>query len=287
MPHIYYPVIGAEQNLPVYVGGVGIEFKQDNIFRPKGFCYPQFIIFTEGDGEIIVDGKKMTLKKKCALFLPADTPHEYYSTTEVWQTWWVNFTGYDAERLLETLGFSKPMIISNATDDERLLRLLRNIYQNMKTDALFGNFYASGYLYEFLLEMYRYSNKILTSSEKSQNRLTGVIQYIDGNFTRKISMDELCKVSDLSEAHLCRLFKKYFGMRPMEYLNKKRIQRSKELLSISYVSVESASSRVGFDTPSYFGRLFRRYEGCSPSEYKEMNTNITNKENRSDENEDT
>ncbi len=270
MPHISYPVIGTEQNLPYYVCGIGIDYCQNDIYRPEGYPYPQFIIFTSGEGEMLLGNKKIPLRRNSAFYMPANIPHEYYCTCGEWRSHWINFSGRDAEKLLESLGFTEPMIFNNAADDERLLRILRKIYRTMSDDALYGNYYASGFLYEFILEIYKYSRKIPSFSDEAPDGLISAIEFIDKNYSEKITMDQLCKVSDLSEAHLCRLFKKHFEMRPMEYLNKKRIQRAKELLTLSYISVESAALSVGFETPSYFGRLFRRYEGCTPSEYKKI-----------------
>ncbi len=274
MPSINFPVIGEERNLPYYVCGIGIDFDQNDIDRNEGFNYPQFVIFTEGEGEMLLWGKKIALRKNCALFLPADIPHIYYRTSAKWQSWWINFSGRDIDNLLASLGFAEPMIISNAADDERILRILRKVYQTMSNDSLYGNYYASGFLYEFFLEMYKHSQKIPSFQDTAPNGLANTVDFIDGHYAEKITMEQLCRVSDLSEGHLCRLFKKHFGMRPMEYLNKKRIQRAKELLTLSYISVECAASRVGYETPSYFGRLFRRYEGCSPSEYKNLYSRV-------------
>lgn len=272
MPYISYPVIGAEQSLPYYVCGIGIDFCQNDIYRPEGYPYPQFVIFTDGEGEMLVGDKTIALRKKSAFFMPANIPHEYCCIGGEWRSHWINFSGRDADDLLVSLGFTEPMVFNNATDDERLLRILRKIYQAMSSDALYGNFYASGFLYQFILEMYKHSRKIPSLHDEAPDGFLSALELIDKNYTEKITMDKLCRVSDLSEAHLCRLFKKHFDMRPMEYLNKKRIQRAKELLTLSYISVERAAASVGFETPSYFGRLFRRYEGCTPSEYKQINS---------------
>lgn len=270
MPSINYPVIGGEKELPYYVCGIGIDFCQNNICRREGFQYPQFVLFTNGEGEMILDGKKINLHKNSGFYMPARIPHEYYNTDGDWRSWRINFSGRDTDKLLGSLGFTEPMIFSGFTDTERLMRILRKIFRTMKNDALFGNYYASGFLYEFILEFYKCVNKIPDNSDKITGGLVNVIEFIEKNYMGKISMEQLCRAADMSEAHLCRLFKKHFGMRPIEYLNKKRIQKAKELLTLSYISVESAATSIGFENPSYFSKLFHRYEGCTPSEYKEI-----------------
>lgn len=268
MPSINYPVIGGEQNLPFYVCGVGIDFCQNDIYRCEGFPNPQFVIFTHGEGELIIDNKKYCLRKNCAFFMPAHIPHQYYCTAGEWRSWWINFSGRDTDNLLSCLKFTEPEVYNSIIDDNELLDILRKIFYIIDSDKLFGNYYASVYLYEFILEFYKRAKKIPSFSNDLPKGFINAIELIDSSYSDKISMEQLCKISDLSEAHLCRLFRKHFGMRPIEYLNKKRIQKAKELLTLSYISVESAAEQVGFENPSYFGKLFRRYEGFTPSEYK-------------------
>lgn len=268
MPYISYPIIGGESRLPYYVCGVGIDFCQNDIYRGEGFPYPQFVIFVQGEGELVMGKKTIPLRENSAFFIPAHVPHNYYRTGGDWRTWWINFSGRDASTLLETLGFTSTIILNRITEIESLLCILTKIYNIMNDDILFGNYYASAFLYEFILEFYKSSQKIPSLTDKAPNGLLFVIEYIDSCYTDKITMEMLCKCADLSEAHLCRLFKKHLGIRPMEYLNKKRLQKAKELLTTSYISVERVAENVGFSTPSYFGKLFRMYEGCTPSEYR-------------------
>ncbi len=110
MPSINFPVIGEERNLPYYVCGIGIDFDQNDIDRNEGFNYPQFVIFTEGEGEMLLGGKKIALRRNCALFLPPNIPHIYYRRSARWQSWWINFSGRDIDNLLNMLGFTEPMI---------------------------------------------------------------------------------------------------------------------------------------------------------------------------------
>ena len=74
----------------------------------------------------------------------------------------------------------------------------------------------------------------------------------------------------LSKQQLCRLFNRYLGSRPMEYVAKRRIQAAKELLTSTKLSIEEISERVGFCSGSYFCKLFCRYEGMTPSHFRDL-----------------
>ncbi|MDE7294184.1 MAG: helix-turn-helix transcriptional regulator, partial [Oscillospiraceae bacterium] len=81
-------------------------------------------------------------------------------------------------------------------------------------------------------------------------------------------MDDLCAVSGVSGQYICLLFKRTLGTRPMEYIAKRRIQAAKELLTSSDKTVENIAIETGFCTASYFCKLFKRYEGMTPIQFK-------------------
>ena len=81
-------------------------------------------------------------------------------------------------------------------------------------------------------------------------------------------MEELCAVSGVSKQYLCLLFRNSLGSRPMEYITKRRIQAAKELLTATDKTIEEIAAETGFCTPSYFCKLFRRYEGITPTGFR-------------------
>lgn len=96
------------------------------------------------------------------------------------------------------------------------------------------------------------------------------IDLIDREYTRRITMDELCAVTGLSKQHICRLFRSALDTRPMEYAAKRRIQAAKELLSGTDMTTEEIAEKVGFGSISYFCKLFRRYEGMTPTQFRNI-----------------
>ena len=83
-------------------------------------------------------------------------------------------------------------------------------------------------------------------------------------------MDELCSVSGVTKQHLCLLFRKKLSMRPMEYIAKRRIQEAKALLTGTEKSIEQVAEEIGFCSESYFCKLFKRYEGMTPSAFRQI-----------------
>ena len=72
----------------------------------------------------------------------------------------------------------------------------------------------------------------------------------------------------MSKYHLSRIFKKYTGFSPYEYLLNERLTQGKTLLQNTRLSVEEIAQRVGFNSASHFIRMFRKYEGLTPLQFR-------------------
>lgn len=100
-------------------------------------------------------------------------------------------------------------------------------------------------------------------------RLAECKRYIDANFC-----DPALKISSVveqfgaSEVYFRREFKKYYGLSPITYLKKQRLETACRFLRLGIYSVAEVATLSGFDSISYFSSEFRRSFGCSPREYK-------------------
>ena len=91
--------------------------------------------------------------------------------------------------------------------------------------------------------------------------------YLDSNFHKKINLDLLSSLHFTSKFHLIRIFKKYYGITPRQYLINKRIEKAKEIL-MSGKPVSEACYSVGFGSINSFSNLFKSKTGVSPSNFK-------------------
>lgn len=109
--------------------------------------------------------------------------------------------------------------------------------------------------------------KICYSNDKQLETVIGIKNYIDTNYDTKVNLDFLSYTQFVSKYHLLRLFKKYYGLTPKQYLIDKRIEKSKEYLSQG-MSVTECCFVVGFESLSSFSSLFKSRTGKSPSAYQ-------------------
>ncbi|MCI4669180.1 MAG: AraC family transcriptional regulator [Bacteroidia bacterium] len=92
-------------------------------------------------------------------------------------------------------------------------------------------------------------------------------RYIDANFDQEIKLDLLAHIHYTSKFHLIRLFKKYHGITPRQYLIGKRISEAKKNLK-SGKSVSDTCYAVGFCSLNSFSNLFKAKTGMSPSNFR-------------------
>lgn len=261
-----FPIIRNESELPIYLTSIGQHECQPHLIRSEGYAYPQILYCTKGSGTLKLGEKLILIPPMTAIFLPARLPHEYYPNEDVWDIHWVAPSGFAADRILSQFGLTEAAVF-HLSGSGLLEHFFRRMHESIMGDSIFGNFRASGYLYDFLIEFYRIiSGK---ASDTSQNStITKAVDYINSNYTSDITLDELCSTVCVSRQHLCRLFRSVLGSRPMEYIAKRRIQAAKELLSHSSLSIEEIAEQTGFCSGSYFCKLFRRYEGITPTQFR-------------------
>ena len=106
--------------------------------------------------------------------------------------------------------------------------------------------------------------------EKQEDKIKEVLAYIEANFHQKISINELAKISNYSEGAFCRYFKKMTKLSFTTFVNNYRIDMSKRMLA-SGKNVTEAAYSCGFESISYFNRVFKRIVGMGPREWKKNN----------------
>lgn len=97
--------------------------------------------------------------------------------------------------------------------------------------------------------------------------------FINNNFYKDLNLELLSQIHFVSKYHLLRLFKKYYGLTPRQYLMDKRIEKSKENL-INGMSVTETCFAIGFQSLGSFSTLFKTKTGKSPSAFQKEQLSI-------------
>ncbi|HEY5583159.1 MAG TPA: AraC family transcriptional regulator, partial [Ruminiclostridium sp.] len=126
-------------------------------------------------------------------------------------------------------------------------------------------------IYQLLVLLIRnHVQLVLTSKEydsrmKNLKRFNCILEYIENNYSERITIDQVCSMVNMSRFHFCRVFKSITAKSLGEYLNLLRINKSEAILKDSSLNITEAAMACGFDDMNYFSRMFKKYKKISPS----------------------
>src|SRR3984893_15372477 len=99
-------------------------------------------------------------------------------------------------------------------------------------------------------------------------RLQRAREMIEDHQGRPPALEELAQTSSLSKFHFLRLFTATFELTPMAYADRCRVERGKDLLRHSRLTIGQTAERLGFESQSAFAKMFRRHVGMTPRVFK-------------------
>ncbi|EAY24568.1 AraC family transcriptional regulator [Microscilla marina] len=146
-------------------------------------------------------------------------------------------------------------------------RLLFLFTENHPSKDIFADFM----LKELIIRILQKENREHFSSVQSQpddHRLTYVIKYIKENLDQPLSIQHLSDQVHMSESNFYRVFKNELGVSPTDFINDERIKLATRLLHDPHKKIKEVYLECGFNSMSYFTRLFKRKKKASPSEFQ-------------------
>lgn len=113
-----------------------------------------------------------------------------------------------------------------------------------------------------------FSRKEYDLQAANMKRFHEVFNYIEENLNQEIDLKELAAMASLSVGQFCRVFKKLTGRSTRDYINQLRIEKAVVLLKEGEDNMGEVAYAVGFGDSNYFSRVFKKYKGLAPTEYR-------------------
>ncbi len=107
-----------------------------------------------------------------------------------------------------------------------------------------------------------------TVKNAGKNNINRAIDFMKDNYNKKYSFEEIAEVANMSPYHFIRVFKKATGKRPHEFFTDIKVKKAAELLKNTSYSVTEICFLCGFNNHSYFSKIFKKFKGLTPSEYR-------------------
>jgi AraC-like DNA-binding protein len=258
-------------NEPFIFDSIGNHWSQDRVLRPRGYPVYHYLQTERGQGTVHIQNRAYTLREGEGILIAPFVPHSYIRDGGEWLTCFATFTGTIHASIDKMTGNRQVILIERAQGlriaalidelmehwDElaadtcaqsiRCYQLLMNFTDNIRTGRL-----ADEPLYR------RYVEPTLREIETSY----------DTELTTKLLSDRVY----VTPQYLARLFRRFLGCSPYEYLTTYRINRARELLVESpHLEVQQVARQTGFGDASHFIVMFKKATGVTPLEFRRLN----------------
>ena len=166
--------------------------------------------------------------------------------------------------LIPQIGLNDPFI------QQMGIALKADVEAGYPTGKMFGESLATGLVIHLVKHYSAWKVKLPSKSAGGLTpyELEIIEDYISAHLNQNISLSEMGGVINVSQHHFCRLFKQSTGITPHQYLTQCRINRAKQLLSKTKLTITEIAFEIGFNNHSSFTRLFRKYVGITPNSFR-------------------
>ena len=125
---------------------------------------------------------------------------------------------------------------------------------------------SRGILFILLSRFLKYATP---RAEVADSRIRQVLVHIRRHIGESLDLDELAELACMSKDHFIRTFKKEVGETPNVFLVNRKMEEAELLLVTTDCSVKQVALRLGYEDGSYFNKLFKKYAGMTPQQYRE------------------
>lgn len=263
-----YDEVGPDEDYPTKGHGDGYFF---DVERGRVLDEYQMLYLIEGEGIFSSEHVRNVHIKAGDIFLlfPGEW-HTYHPLPGVfWKSYWIGCKGrnMDDRMRYNFLSLEKPVYHVGFSCD--IVYLYNSAIKAAKEEAAYSQQILAGIVNNLLGHMYALERNM------ELNRRGGYVDMINKARLRiredvesKITVQEIAAELGSSYSNFRKLFKVYTGMSPALYQQDLRLQRAKELLSTTDMSIKEIAYRLNFNSPDYFSSKFKVKIGCKPSEYR-------------------
>ncbi|WP_068609851.1 helix-turn-helix transcriptional regulator [Paenibacillus swuensis] len=129
---------------------------------------------------------------------------------------------------------------------------------------------ALNYLSDYGAKLFTFRDLIHVTTDKDAELIARLHSYIASNLHADLSLSSLADIVRLNGSYLSRLYKSVTNQCLMHYITDERVKRSRALLRDNRLKVHEIAGKVGFLSPPYFTRFFKKETGMTPMEYREL-----------------
>ena len=238
--------------------------------RQRGADQAIFIHCTRGTGWCELAGARHTVDAGDVLVIPPGTPHIYGADkNRPWSIHWLHAQGDLLDDFLRELKATVEQPVYRIGDSSHFLRLFEEVLDTLEhgytARQLISAAQALAHLMAVLIHERTSPNH---QPPNPAQRITHTIDYMKEHLNQPLQLDTLAALANLSRSRYVALFKQEVGYAPIDYFIRLRMHSACQLLDTTDASIKEVATRLGYDDPLYFSRLFHAVNELAPTEYR-------------------
>jgi AraC-like DNA-binding protein len=238
-------------------------WRKDCDNRPYGRIY----YIKHGSGFIRPYGKEYRLAPGRVYLVPPRGDFAYGCIEDL-QIWWMHFSAmlFNCVDLFDYLPYRIECVPEDLGElERRMLRLLELRKSSHPADQLEG----MGVLLQLIAPFFREAaDAAHRERQESKKRLLPVLKHIDENLGGRIGVEDLARIACYEKSHFSTRFARAFGVPPMKYVVRRRIERVQMELQRSDATLDDLAEAYGFHDAFHLSKAFKRATGLSPRDYR-------------------
>lgn len=271
MPNLelYEKKVLHDEELPVQLGR-NVHTECGEVFHSHWHEHVEMHYVMQGGAVFHIDREEYQAQQGDLIIANRNVLHAGYSTTVPYDAYLLIF---DPSALSRELG--ERQFASLVHGDPHVRALFERIFAEWESAEEGYRSLCRALVTELLVYLSRhYASEALPAKDlvkrrRDLERLRPALDYVEKNYSERISVAQLAQLLCLSPDRLGHLFREGVGQAPLQYINEIRLRKAMNLLKTDEYTVTEVAQAVGFFDYNHFGRLFRRRYGCTPNQVRQ------------------
>lgn len=245
----------------------GMGYTADPEFRIDRKTFYNYLAFYVYKGTFYLEqyGKKQALHAGTTGIVSLMDPHLYYSdTTDIAHLLWCHFRGAGTGNIIEQLKQNKalPWVFYMPKIEQEFLKTFALTASGKSELEL------SGHIYGLLMQILQARPKTPWNLSNIPPHLQQTVRFMEEQASSSLTLEEFSAHAGMDKYHFSHIFKKWYGISPMQYYNGKKMEQACSLLLETDLSVDKIAEQLGYLDTGYFRKAFKNNFGITPTSYR-------------------
>ena len=268
--HYFSPLEPSLTPLLIHANRLGYSVVDQTFCIQRDGDYPYFTvhIVMDGCGFFHIAGNDYLLKKGDAFVICAGEAHLYKNNSaEPLTLAWAEFSTTGSWEIFQRFRQHPTPVIDGAYTD-KAQKSLCQIVKTVQEHSYESEYALSALYYGFLMDLLEAGSMIGTPAMPPI--VDDALRYITRHLGESFQVKDLAEALHISHTYLTKVFRRYTGVSPMQYIHMKRLEQASKLLADTALTCEEIAGMVGLYDAAHFSHLFLRNFGSTPSDYRKQ-----------------